>query len=82
MHRPMTFSGLEACLAFGAASLAVMEAQRRAQASGRGRDDAHLGELLCAHDALRTLFADGGEGVPELALSVMVLAERMSASPP
>ena len=78
---PITDAGFEACMAFGAASLAVMDARARA-AEGAGLDDAALRELCLAHERLRDLFAVGAtDGVAELALSVMVLAERVGLPP-
>ena len=79
MPQPLTSQGLEACLAFGAASLAVMEASDDLSRTGvsDGPASASYDELILAHDQLRRLFAGGAvDGVPELALSVMVLAER------
>ncbi len=81
VHRPVSGAGIEACMAFGAASLSVMEAERATRAGSCGRDGGALDELLLTHDRLRVLFATGGDGVPELALSVMVLAERILSSP-
>jgi len=77
--RAMSAEGLEACLAFGAASRAVMEVTDDLARTGveEGPVAVSYEELLRAHDELQTLFAGGvSVGVPELALSVMVLAER------
>jgi len=79
MASPITDAGFEACMAFGAASLAVMDARARA-ADGGGADADALQEVCQAHDKLRELFALGAtDGVAELALSVMVMAERVGA---
>ena len=79
MSNTLTPQGLESCLAFGAASLAVMEAAEELERAGahEGPAAASYRELATSHDRLRRLFADGAtDGLPELALSVMVLAER------
>jgi len=78
MPSSMTGAGLEACLAFGAASVAVTEAREGLEGDVLdGQARAALDELLAAHDHLRTVFAAGAtEGVAERALSAMVLAER------
>jgi tRNA(Leu) C34 or U34 (ribose-2'-O)-methylase TrmL len=74
----ITRDGFEACMAFGAAALAVADVA--AQVADRPMDRAAcdlFDELEVAHHRLRALF-DLGEDVPvrALALSVLVLAER------
>ena len=71
--------GLEACLIFGEASLAVHRMTEDLGLAGisSGPVAASHEELLRAHDELRGLFGTGGtDGVAELALTVLVLAER------
>jgi len=81
---PETISpqAVEACVAFGSASLAVMAAReqfaRRGAAGGPAEESYQ--DLVLAHEELRRLFATGtSEGVPELALTVMVLADRATS---
>ena len=74
----ITRDGFEACMAFGAAALAVAEVG--ALVADRPMDRATcdlFDELEAAHHRLRALF-DLGEDTPvhALALSVLVLAER------
>ena len=71
--------GVEVCLAFGEASLAVHRVTEDLAVAGvsSGPVAASHEELLAAHDELRILFGAGEtEGVAELALTVLVLAER------
>lgn len=79
MTTPLSAEGLEACWVFGSAAIAVMEVRDRVRHRGCQSAlvaDAYA-ELLDAHDALRRRFADGTvEGITEMALSVLVLAER------
>jgi len=76
----MTAAGLEACVAYGAAALAVLEAKDVAlHVVGEGSAAAALEELVRAHDELAQLFAGGASrSVPEMALSVIVLAARVT----
>jgi hypothetical protein len=66
---------LEPLLAFGEASVAVMRA--RAVLEDRCGTGQARAELEASHDRLRALFASGEPGVCELALSVIVLTERL-----
>ena len=71
--------GLEACLVFGEASVAVLRLTEDLARAGitSGPVAVSHEELLAAHDELRDLFGSGmTEGVAELALTVLVLAER------
>ena len=77
----MTPAGLEACVAYGAAALAVMEAKRAAATAdvSQGAAAGAFEDLVRAHDELAQLFASGeARSVPVLALSVIVLAERLT----
>jgi hypothetical protein len=81
MGTRITPEGLEACVAYGAASVAVMEARESLDTAGifEGPACAAYEELTQAHDDLRRLFAGGDSStVPGLSLSVIVLAERVS----
>ena len=82
VQRAMAPGDVEPCLAFGAACLAVIETRhglaRAGVASGPAADS--FEDLVAAHEDLRQLFADGVvDGIPERALSVMVLAERTTS---
>jgi hypothetical protein len=73
----ITRKGLEACLAFGTAALAIAEVAElvgdRASESTREL----LVELEAAHDRLRAAFDLGRDDIVHtLGLSVLVLAER------
>jgi tRNA(Leu) C34 or U34 (ribose-2'-O)-methylase TrmL len=74
----ITRDGFEACMAFGAAALAVADVA--AQVADRPMDRAAcdlFDELEVAHHRLRALFDLGEDkSVHALALSVLVLAER------
>jgi hypothetical protein len=74
----ITSTQLEAFLAFGNASIAVIEVRelaRRSQPGDRATD--LLAEIRLAHDQLRALFADGlDDAVCVLARDVMELASR------
>ena len=75
----ITTAAVEACLAYGAASLAVMEARAELERSGSLETEvaAARDELLSAHLALGELLSHGADDtVPGMALSVMVLADR------
>ncbi|HUY22654.1 MAG TPA: hypothetical protein VMV22_09965 [Acidimicrobiales bacterium] len=79
MAGELEVGGLDACLAYGEAALAVMGVQEAKTRSGAttGPVAVAFDELLLAHDQLRELFAGGAtSAVGELALSVLVLAER------
>jgi hypothetical protein len=68
-------------VAFGTAAIAVMEAKESIAQAGilDGPACAACEELIRAHDDLRRLFDEGGcSTVPGLALSVIVLAERVA----
>ncbi len=74
----ITREGFEACMAFGAASLAVAEVVEMfadSRPSVRARE--LLTELESAHHRLRDLFADGqDDAMHALPLSIVVLADR------
>ena len=73
--------GNEANLAFGTAWLAVKDVTQAAADVNELSDEAQarLVELRIAHDQLRGLFAAGSHAaVCELALSIVVLADRIS----
>ena len=76
----ITSTQLEAFLAFGNASIAVIEVKelaRRRPLGDRAKD--LLLELRLAHEQLRALFADGlDDAVCVLARDVMELASRMA----
>jgi len=75
----LTVEGVDACLAYGEAALAVMGVQEAVVRSGAtaGPVVAAFDQLRLAHGQLRELFAGGAtRAVGELALSVLVLAER------
>ena len=77
----MTPVGLEACVAYGAAALAVMEVKHAAATADvtQGAAAGAFEDLVRAHDELSQLFANGeARSVPALALSVIVLAERVT----
>ncbi|HVA06556.1 MAG TPA: hypothetical protein VNG12_07455 [Acidimicrobiales bacterium] len=81
MGTRITAEGVEACLAYGTAAIAVMEA-KESIAQSRILDGPAFAageELVRVHDDLRRLF-DAGDcsAVPGLALSVIVLAERVA----
>jgi hypothetical protein len=81
MGNRITPEGLEACIAFGAAAIAVMEARKSVELAGivNGPAYAACDELTAAHEDLRRLFVGGDSAiVPGLALSVLVLAERVA----
>jgi hypothetical protein len=81
MGARITSEGVEACVAFGTAAIAVMEVKESIAHSGmlEGPACAACEELLRAHDDLRRLFDHGdASAVPGLALSVIVLAERVA----
>ncbi len=69
---------LEAFIAFGTASVAVMEVAELGARVSPGRQALELfAEIEVSHTALRALFAEGHDGaVCALALSILVLAER------
>lgn len=76
---PMRAQGLEACWTYGSAALAVMELRRDMPDAGRMSVPlmAAYADVVEAHETLRERFADGAvEGIAELALTVLVLAER------
>jgi len=78
----ITRSGLETCLAFGEAALAVAEVAELIGGQlpeGSARD--LLLELETAHDRLRILFDLGQDtAVHALGLSVLVLADRTAGA--
>ena len=81
MRGQITPEGVEACVAYGTAAIAVMETKRSMKLAGLvdGPALAACDELTRAHDDLRRLFGDGDcSTVPGLALSVLVLAERVA----
>ncbi len=74
-------AGNEATLAFGVAWLSVDDTTRAAASTTQLSDEARalLHELQVAHEHLLALFAAGSHAaVCELALSIMVLADRMA----
>ncbi len=77
----ITHEGIEACVAYGTAAIAVMEVRKSLQLAGviDGPVLAAFDELTRAHDDLRRLF-DAGDcsTVPGMALSVLVLADRVA----
>ena len=78
----ITKEGLETCLAFGVASIAVAEV---AELIGDQLPDASTSDLLveleAAHRRLCDLFDQGEDSaVHALALSVLVLADRTTAT--
>ena len=81
MGARITAVGLEACVAYGTAAVAVMGVKESLAQAGilDGPACAAGEELIRAHDDLRRLFNDGdASAVPGLALSVIVLAERVA----
>ena len=70
---------LETLLAFGEASIAVMRARAVLEDRPDARQD--LADLKATHGRLCDLLAAGDPGVCELALSVVVLAERTLGPP-
>ena len=75
---------IEACVAFGCASLAISEVTEhydRAGGNGRPQVLELLAELRAAHSQLRILFAsDADDEVCGLALSILVLADHLTSS--
>jgi hypothetical protein len=81
MSTRITAEGVEACVAYGAAAIAVIEVKESLELAGviDGSALAACDELVRAHDDLRRLFDEGDcRSVPGLALSVLVLAERVA----
>ena len=81
MGARITAEGVEACVAYGTAAIAVMETRELLVQAGviDGPAFATFEELVRAHDDLRRLFDEGDcSAVPGLALSVIVLAERVA----
>ena len=78
----ITREGLDACMAFGMASLAIAEVAQLVR--GQLHDDSTsdlLVELEAAHRRLCDLFDQGEDtAVHALALSVLVLADRTTAT--
>ena len=78
----ITREGLDACMAFGMASLAIAEVAQLVR--GQLHDDSTsdlLVELEAAHRRLCDLFDQGEDSaVHALALSVLVLADRTTAT--
>jgi hypothetical protein len=74
----ITQEGLEACMAFGMASLAVADVvELIADQLSDGPVLELLAELESAHQLLRDLFDDGDDaGVHTVALTILVLADR------
>ncbi len=73
--------GVEACVAYGTAAIAVMQARESLAQAGilGGPASAACDELVRAHDDLRRFVRHGdANAVPGLALSVIVLAERVA----